>query len=235
LIDVYTEVICFYARAIHFFRTHPHVFLRRGAWDEFRTDFSRTVRRIQRMSSTVESEADLSRMRTQEIKYREVLHLMEDLQRSKIQDPDPVKYYHVPSELNPRFWGREQTLKAIAEALDPEGSPGFLKTFALYGMGGVGKTQIALQYANQNRDRYSATLWIAADSPISMGQGFLSVARGLGLMSSDEEMRDAVTAILKVKSWLAESRESLAFTIKECPNTYLSRIETPLHSGTHLG
>lgn len=40
LIDVYTEVICFYARSIHFFRSHPHVLFRRRAWEEFRTDFS---------------------------------------------------------------------------------------------------------------------------------------------------------------------------------------------------
>lgn len=28
LLDVYIEVICFYAGAIHFFRSHPHVLLR---------------------------------------------------------------------------------------------------------------------------------------------------------------------------------------------------------------
>jgi hypothetical protein len=66
LIDVYTEVICFYARAIHFFRTHPHVLVRRGAWDGFQKDFGRTIQRIKRMSSTVEREADLSRMRVDE-------------------------------------------------------------------------------------------------------------------------------------------------------------------------
>lgn len=43
LLDVYTEVICFYARSIHFFRSHPHVLLRRGAWEKFRTDFSLTI------------------------------------------------------------------------------------------------------------------------------------------------------------------------------------------------
>ena len=32
LVDVYTEVICFYARTIHFYRTNPHGLLRRNAW-----------------------------------------------------------------------------------------------------------------------------------------------------------------------------------------------------------
>ena len=86
LLDVYSEVICFYARAIHFFRTHPHVLLRRHALDEFRVDFSRTVRRIKRLSSTVEREADLARMRIDENKYKEVLSLMESLKTNTTRD-----------------------------------------------------------------------------------------------------------------------------------------------------
>jgi hypothetical protein len=207
LLDVYTEVICFYARAIHFFRAHPHVLLRRGAWEEFRKDFGRTVRRIKRMSSTVESEADLARMRIDEVKYKEVLDVMEALKKSKIQDDEAIKCHHIPFELNPRFWGREKALQAIKEALDPEESFGSLKAFALYGMGGVGKTQIALQYANRNRDQYDVILWVAADNTISVGQSFRDIARNLGLVKSDEEIQDAVAAILKVKGWFTETRK----------------------------
>ena len=132
LLDVYTEVICFYARAIHFFRTHPHVLLRRSAWEGFRTDFSQTVRRIKHMSSKVESEADLARMRMEEAKYKEVLELMEGLKNSKIHDTENVRYYHIPFDLNPRFWGREQTLQTIKEALDPQKRSNSLNVFALH-------------------------------------------------------------------------------------------------------
>ena len=117
LIDVYTEVICFYARSIHFFRSHPHVLLRRGAWEEFRTDFSHTIRRIKKQSSIVESEADLARMRNGNVKYQEVLELLEDLKKSRTPEQDDIKCYHIPSELNTRFWGREEVLKAIDAAL----------------------------------------------------------------------------------------------------------------------
>ena len=43
IVDVYTEVICFYARTIHFFRSNPHGLLRRNAWAEFHGDFSKTI------------------------------------------------------------------------------------------------------------------------------------------------------------------------------------------------
>lgn len=207
LLDVYTEVICFYARAIHFFRTHPHTLLRRGAWEGFRTDFGRTVRRIKRMSSKVESEADLARMRMDEAKYKEVLNLMEGLKKSKIHDKETVRYYHIPFQLNSRFWGREQALQAINEVLNPQKNLDSLKAFALHGMGGVGKTQVALQYANRNRQQYTAILWVAADNTISMGQSFREIAQGLGLVKSEDEIKDAVAAILKVKTWLTETRK----------------------------
>ncbi len=142
LVDVYTEVICFYARCIHFFRTHPHVFLRRDAWEEFRNDFNRTVRRIRRLSSTVEMEAESVRMRHERSKYNGVLDLMETLKETKLKSNEAIHYHFIPSELSPRFWGREDALDAIEEALRQDNKPHMLKTLALYGMGGVGKTPL---------------------------------------------------------------------------------------------
>ena len=216
LIDVYTEVICFYARAIHFFRTHPHALLRRGAWEEFHKDFGRTIQRIKRLSSTVEKEADLARMRGDEVRYKEVLGIMEGLKESKLHENEERHCHFIPSELNPRFWGRDQALQAIEEALAPKENPGSLQAFALYGMGGVGKTQIALQYANRNRGLYNTILWVAADTTISMGKSFRDIAQLLGLVKSDEEIQDPVAAILKVKCWLKEAREFHSCSFKCC-------------------
>lgn len=207
LVDVYTEVICFYARSIHFFRTHPHVFLRRDAWEEFRNDFSRTIRRIRRLSSTVEMEAESIRMRREGPKYDEVLNLMKALKETKIKDDEVVHYHYIPSELSPRFWGREDALQAIQEVLVPVEQPRFLKTFALYGMGGVGKTQIALQYANRNREHYKAIMWVAADNVIRVGQSFREIAKLLSLAQSDQDMQDTAAATLKVKNWLTDARK----------------------------
>lgn len=205
LLDVYTKIICFYARAIHFLRTHPHAFLRREAWDGFRKDFGLTVHRIKRLSSTVESEADLARMQQDKLAYKEVLDLVEGLKDSKLQGDEAIYCYHIPLELSPRFWGREEALQAVREALHSAKQGRSLKSFALYGIGGVGKTQIALQYAKQSRDIYNAILWVAADNSISVGQSFREIAYNLGLVENDEEVQDAVKAILKVKNWLLET------------------------------
>lgn len=131
---------------------------------------------------------------------------MEGLKESIIPDSQAVQYYRIPFELNPRFWGREQALQAVEEALDPEEGAGSLKALALHGMGGVGKTQIALQYANRNHQLYSVMLWIAAQNTISMGKSFRDIAQDLGLVKG-EEIEDAVAAIRKVKNWLTQARK----------------------------
>jgi hypothetical protein len=215
LMEVYTEVICFYARCIHFFRTHPHILLRRDAWEEFRNDFARTGRRIKRLSATVESEAESARMKHDRAKYSEVLELMEFLREVNLVksrgNEEPMCHY-IPSELSPRFWGREDALAAINQALDPGNKTYLLKTFTLSGMGGVGKTQTALQYASRHRHQYKVIMWLAADNVISMGQSLREIAKLLGLVRSDEEIQDPVASTLRVKTWLNDSSECPAFS-----------------------
>jgi hypothetical protein len=204
LVDVYTEVICFYARCIHFFRSHPPVLLRRGAWENFRDDFARTLRRIRRLSGTVESEAEFARMRRDQGKYEEVLGLVEKFKDTKLKEDESKRHHYLPSTLSSRFWGRQDALNAIEEALDPGKKSHLLRSFALYGMGGVGKTQIALQYASRYREAYKTILWVAADNVINMGQSFREIANLLSLAQTEQEMQDTQGCMLKVKNWLTE-------------------------------
>jgi anion-transporting ArsA/GET3 family ATPase len=72
-------------------------------------------------------------------------------------------------------------------------------------MGGVGKTQIALQYANRHRELYKTILWVSADNVINMGQSFREIAKLLGLSQTEQEMQDTQVCMLKVKNWLSEA------------------------------
>jgi hypothetical protein len=208
LIDVYTEVICLYARAIHFFRSHPHVLLQKTEWAGFHIDFSRTIQRIKRISNSVETEADLARMRVQESKYKEVLELMESLSASKQVTKDVLQFRHLPSLINHQCWCRDPILESIGQVLDPDQDSSTLKSLALFGMGGVGKTRLALQYAHRNLNKYDVVLWIAADNSIALGQSFRDIAEGLSLVSNEDEGKDASAAVFKVKSWLMMTSKS---------------------------
>ena len=67
------------------------------------------------------------------------------------------------------FFGRENMLAELAETLTGESSTVRIRnsgerTLALYGLGGVGKTVLARQYAWENQDRYHGIWWVRAES-----------------------------------------------------------------------
>ncbi|KAL8781443.1 MAG: hypothetical protein Q9213_005995 [Squamulea squamosa] len=204
LVDVYTVVICFYARTIHFYRVNPHGVPRRNAWADFHGDFSKTIQRIKRLSSAVESEADAARMRLEKNGYAEVLDLMKTLKESKLS-PDVKPYYCMPHGVNSRFWGREDILLKLKDSLDPNVHEEGQRSVALWGMGGVGKTQVALRYASSSRQCFQTILWISADSNIQLLQSFREVASQLGIIQAHEATEDAMAAMMKVKTWLSEA------------------------------
>jgi hypothetical protein len=203
LLDVYCEIICFYARAIHFLRSNPHTILRKNGWQTFRSDFSRTTMRMKRLSSTLETEVDLARMRKDETQYKEVLEVLGAIKVGNTDGTKRIQYNNIPFAANTKFSGHEDILGAIGESLDPEIVAPSLKSVALFGMGGVGKTQIAIQYAYQNLEKFDVIFWIAADNAIAIQQSFRTIADGLGLLGSDEDIKDAAAAIYKMKNWLA--------------------------------
>lgn len=74
---------------------------------------------------------------------------------------------------------------------------------ALCGLGGSGKTQLALEYAYKYRGSYDACIWISCDTTIKAAQGFTDVARKLEIETAQQQQLMAV-----VKDWLCDSCES---------------------------
>ncbi|KAL7269771.1 hypothetical protein RUND412_007547 [Rhizina undulata] len=76
----------------------------------------------------------------------------------------PVK---LPFAKNPNFCGRRDILDRMHGILAPDpnirGSSSSRKTVVLHGMGGIGKSQIALEYACRFSDEYTSIFWIDAD------------------------------------------------------------------------
>ncbi|CAG8147427.1 unnamed protein product [Penicillium nalgiovense] len=206
LLALYQESICFYARTIRVFRDCRHSFLLRSSWPTLCADYHRTIQRAKRLSSDIEREVDLSRMRLDNQKYRVVLDFMAELktQSSGKRNVNQVAHYLPLAECS-HFYGRDYILRLIDEALFLYPSTCSLRSFALYGMGGVGKTQIALKYANASREKFDNILWISAENPVSIWQSFRRVAKILDLIEPDTELDD-YAVIVKVKDWLSAAK-----------------------------
>jgi hypothetical protein len=75
----------------------------------------------------------------------------------------------------------------------------------VYGLGGIGKSEPALQYALRNTGHYHLTWWIDADSPAQIQEGLADLARAItaGVHSVAAGQATVEEAVSWAVSWLA--------------------------------
>ena len=69
----------------------------------------------------------------------------------------------MPYRQNPCFTGRTDTLELIHQRLVLNAPSNRTSSYIIYGLGGVGKTQIAIEYSYQHRDDFDIVHWLRAD------------------------------------------------------------------------
>lgn len=101
--------------------------------------------------------------------------------------------WSVPFDRNPRYVDREILEKLKGQLCSGTGS----STAAIYGLGGVGKTQIALELAYQIREEcpdYSI-FWLPSMDLKSIQQSYLNMATQLGVMAATREPDEAMKSV----------------------------------------
>jgi tetratricopeptide (TPR) repeat protein len=89
----------------------------------------------------------------------------------------------VPYQRNVHFSGRDNLLQTLEQELKREESGRENHRVALYGMGGIGKTQTALEYVYSRRDSglYTRIYWLAAKDQASLLADYRRVAGNAGI------------------------------------------------------
>lgn len=213
LFDMYTEIILFYGYAIVFFRNNAIVTTDKNVWSILQSRFEDTITHLHLYSLKVNKIIDMTRLSRKTNGVDEV----EDISSSPIQEirKSRMQYHVIPYGLNLKFYRRSAEIEEVNNHLNPKIDTGSLKVISIYGLGGVGKTQLALQYANTSRDNFDAIAWIQVNTYTRFIQSLLAFALRLGLPIKESSNHDDYQLVQEVKYWLNESKKKFLLILDD--------------------
>ncbi|KAK6001655.1 hypothetical protein QM012_002145 [Aureobasidium pullulans] len=135
-------------------------------------------------------------------------------------------HWIVPRRPNSLFMGRRELLNDMTQHLVTESKKNDRSVFVLQGMGGAGKSEVAIKFAAENRDNFWGIFWIDADNKRSIEQGFAKIAK-----NQVPPLQDATPE--NVLEWLANIDQSWLLILDNCDNAnedYSGYI--PSHGGS---
>ncbi|KAL2826956.1 hypothetical protein BDW59DRAFT_160535, partial [Aspergillus cavernicola] len=100
------------------------------------------------------------------------------------QDASKNRHFMIPFGRNNRFVGRQDEIQKLEDLISaPDGA----KKLAITGLGGVGKTQIALELAYRMRDREPecSIFWIPCTGYEAVEQAFMTIAQIVGIQDME--------------------------------------------------
>jgi tetratricopeptide (TPR) repeat protein len=113
-----------------------------------------------------------------------------------------LRVWNIPAR-NPGFTGRDGLLAAVRERL-VAGDTAVVQAFQ--GMGGVGKTQLAIEYAHRFADGYDLAWWVNAEQGGLIGDQFAALGMAVGCVqpgAATEVVRAAVLGEVRRRDrWL---------------------------------
>jgi tetratricopeptide (TPR) repeat protein len=112
-----------------------------------------------------------------------------------IKETDLPSINNIPYHRNPNFTGREKYLDDLEKALK-SGQPAAL-TQAIHGLGGIGKTQIALEYCYRHKDDYKIICWLRSESTITLSSDYAALAEKLNFPEKDLREQDKKVEAVK--------------------------------------
>ena len=104
----------------------------------------------------------------------------------------PAQVWNIPYQRNPFFTGREEVLDALYQGLQANNAVVLAHPLGITGLGGIGKTQTALEYAYRYGGDYNAVCWVRADSTVALLASFMELAHLLDLPLQNERNQDII-------------------------------------------
>ncbi|HLZ58773.1 MAG TPA: FxSxx-COOH system tetratricopeptide repeat protein [Ktedonosporobacter sp.] len=125
-------------------------------------------------------------------------------EREEKPSSEMVRFWSVPYRRNLFFTGREELLLMLEQTLLDKGNVALTQSYALCGLGGIGKTQLALEYAYRSREQYQAVFWVRAASLATLSTDLGALAHLLAL--PEHESAEQQIVIEAVRGWFSRNQ-----------------------------
>ncbi len=112
--------------------------------------------------------------------------------------------WNIPYPRNPFFLGRDAELEQVRRHLHVGRTTALSQPQAISGLGGIGKTQLALEYAYRYYQDYQMVLWAHAESVEALVSSYIALAALLRL--PENEVKEQDITVKAVKTWLQTHR-----------------------------
>jgi tetratricopeptide (TPR) repeat protein len=119
--------------------------------------------------------------------------------RFPLPERGPPSIWNVPYERNRYFTGRDEVLEQLHTTFQSDAPTTIAQ--ALRGLGGIGKSQTASEYAHRYSDDYDAVLWVRATREHYTAD-LSALARLLQLPEAQQEQQDEHVLIRATCRWL---------------------------------
>ncbi|KAI1737183.1 hypothetical protein F4680DRAFT_460693 [Xylaria scruposa] len=208
-IDSALSLLSFLVKVIEFMRSQTIGLSAEGDWQPLESDFSSTIQvmdgyllRVEKLSNLVERPA---RHDDDGVSGpSESTSLLRRL--SELGEPARLPCVILPDIRTSRFFDRTNFIAKIEDHFNQANSTGAFQSLALYGLGGVGKSTIALRYAEAKlrRGELDALFWVYSEKLVSIRQSFTTIATRLKLPDARQGDHDENHAL--VLNWLQHTQ-----------------------------
>ena len=137
---------------------------------------------------------------------------------------DTPAIWHVPPR-NADFTGRHALLEKLRDQL-LEGSPTVVLPQALHGLGGVGKTQVAIEYAYRFMADYDIVWWVQAEGSDEIASSLAELAQRMGIHVGDDVVEAARASLDALRRSDPSGRWLMIFDNAEEPRQLQAYLPT---------
>lgn len=140
---------------------------------------------------------------------------VDSIEKRSIQGPTSQeslklkRIFSVSKPQNGKFCGRKEVFDQLARHLLPA-QDSLQKSCTLHGAPGMGKTQIAVEFAYRCCGTFPELhiFWVPAEDETVLSQAFCKIARLVGGQQTEKEVTDSARLVETATTWLRESEFS---------------------------